>query len=112
MKVQEVMRKPRLTMPPDTDFQTILCTYCSEQVFRVIFVVDPGNRLLGVISDYGFLKQVLPSYFDSTLMRALADDEHLARTLAESNKGKTARDLMNVEFGWLRPDDTLRRPAP
>lgn len=107
MKVQEVMRKPRLTMPPDTDFQTILCTYCSDQVFRVIFVVDSGNRLLGVISDYGFLKQVLPSYFDSTLMRALADDEHLARTLAESNSHKAARDLMNVEFGWLRPDDTL-----
>ena len=107
MKVSEVMRKPRMTMPPDTDFMTILCTYCREQVFRVIFVVDEENKLLGVISDYGFLKQITPPYFDSSLLRAVSDDTNLARTIVDAHKHKTAQELMNVEFGWLRPDDTL-----
>lgn len=107
MKVSEVMRKPRMTMPPDTDFMTILCTYCREQVFRVIFVVDEEEKLLGVISDYGFLKQITPPYFDSGLLRAVSDDSHLARAIVDAHKHKTAAELMNVEFGWLRPDDTL-----
>lgn len=107
MKVSEVMRKPRVTVSPDTDFMTILCMYCSEKVFRVIFVVDDKNKLLGVISDYGFLKQITPAYLDSHLAKALSDDEHMARTITDANKHKKARDLMNPEFGWVRPDDTL-----
>jgi len=107
MKVSNVMRKARVTIQPDTDFMTILCTYCSDQVFRVIFVVDEAGKLLGVISDYGFLKQITPPYLDSNLAMVISDDEHLARMITEGNKHKKARDLMNPEFGWVRPDDTL-----
>lgn len=107
MKVSDVMRKARVTILPDTDFMTILCTYCSDQIFRVIFVVDEKGKLLGVISDYGFLKQVTPSYLDSNLAEAISDDEHLARMITSGNKHKKGRDLMNPEFGWVHPDDTL-----
>lgn len=107
MKVSEVMRKPRITLPPDAGFMSILCSYCSDQAFKVIFVVDEKGKLLGVISDYGFLKQITPAYLDSNLARALSDDEHMARMITEANKNKTARDIMNAEFGWVRPDDTL-----
>lgn len=93
MKIASIMNPRVATTSPDEVFIDVLWTM-RGMPSRLLHVVDPQGKLLGVISSYDVLKVMLPFYLDSNLAKAMPFDEEFARRILDDNKELTAKDLM------------------
>lgn len=106
MKIGDIMRTDLDTRPPDTGFREIVETLLTKRS-RLLYILDGGRRLLGVIGNFEILCLLMPQYLDANLVRALSDDTTLFMEALERNAHKTAGQIMNSELPRLETDHTV-----
>lgn len=103
MRIRNMMNNSLAVISPDVDFAALLAAY-REMESRLVYVVEPDARLIGVISSYDILRAMFPFYLDSNLVKALPDDESVLRQAFAACKGQPAADIMTVNFVSVHPD--------
>jgi CBS domain-containing protein len=104
MKIAALMNASPCTASPDERLPGLLAKL-SEQSSRLIYVVDGGGSLLGVISTVDVLRKLVPFYLDSNLARAVSGDDGLIKSTFLENKDTTAAGIMQSKVSSLRVDD-------
>jgi CBS domain-containing protein len=103
MRIRNMMNNSLAVISPDVDFAALLAAY-REMESRLVYVVEPDAKLVGVISSYDILRAMFPFYLDSNLVKALPDDESVLRQAFASCKDQPAADIMTVDFVSVHPD--------
>ncbi len=100
MDVSECMRTKLVLARPDDNYKTLLCKIASPHP-RQVYVVDQNYKLLGLISAFDLLKEIVPSYMSADLARSITDGADFMHKQVEKVKGKMAKDLMVTDFVFL-----------
>lgn len=106
MIVDEMMSRDVSTISPETRFRDLLCRRL-DGPSRQIYVTDEAGLFLGVITDYDFLKLMVPSYLDANLAKAVTADEAVFRRRFDDSRTLTAGQVMTADCAVLRLGDTL-----
>ncbi|MCP3887810.1 MAG: CBS domain-containing protein [Desulfobulbaceae bacterium] len=106
MDVSKCMKTRLLLATPDTDYKSLLCKM-AEPVPRQIYVVEQNYKLLGIISAFDLLKEILPSYMTSDLAKSITDGTDFMQKQVEKVTDKFAKDLMVTDFIYLHPHSQL-----
>ena len=104
MLLRQLMTPRPAAIGPDVPFCELLAAY-RDMDSQLLYVVDPEDRLLGVISSYDVLRVMLPFYLDSNLAKALPDDESVIRHGFAACRHLPASAVMTRTFVALSPDD-------
>jgi CBS-domain-containing membrane protein len=100
MDVSKCMRTKLVIARPDDNYKTLLCKLASL-TSRQVYVVDQNYKLLGIISVFDLLKEIVPSYMSADLARSITDGADFMHKQVEKVKGKMAKDLMVTDFVFL-----------
>lgn len=106
MNVSKCMKTELVLAKADCDFKCML-RKLSEPTPRQIYVVDQNYKLLGIISAFDLLKQIIPSYMNADLAKSFTNGSDVMQKQVEKVKEKLAADLMVTDFVSLHPDDQL-----
>lgn len=106
MEVDRIMHRDVVKVGPDTPLADLLDPLVDPEV-RYIYVVGPGDRLLGVISTLDILRVFLPEFMDANLAKLIAEGDSLIRDRFRAVKGRSASTLMTKDFVAVDPDDTV-----
>ena len=106
MITRELMHTDLTTVSPDTPLPDLLCNFDNGNS-RLLYVVDTSGRLTGVITSFDLIKAMLPSYLDSNLAGAVAEDQVITAHEFAKLKAMTARDIQITEFAALKPEHSM-----
>ncbi len=106
MIVDDMLNRDVSTTGPEARFRDLLCRRL-DGPSRQLYVTDAAGQLLGVITDYDFLKLMVPSYLDANLAKAVAADEAVFRRRFDDSRDLTAGQVMTADCVVLRLGDTL-----
>lgn len=106
MQIRHMMHKNLAVVGPDVSFADMLQAY-RAMASRLVYVIEPDRKLLGVISSYDILRAMLPFYLDSNLVKALPDDDSVIRQAFASCKDRPVVEIMTQKFVAVGPDDTF-----
>lgn len=106
MDVSKCMKTKLVLASPDCDFKCLL-KKIAEPTPRQIYVVDQNYKLLGIISAFDLLKEILPSYMNANLAKTIPDGADYMQKQVEKVKDKFAKDLMVTDFVHLHPHSQL-----
>ncbi|MFW2365439.1 MAG: HPP family protein [Desulforhopalus sp.] len=106
MDVLKFMKTKLVLARPDTNYKTLLCKM-DAPIPRQIYVVDQNYKLLGIISAFDLLKEIVPSYMSADLARSITDGGDFMQKQVEKVKGKLAKELMVTDFHFVRPHSQL-----
>lgn len=104
MRIRNMMQENLAVVSPAMPFVDLLRAY-KDTDSRLVYVVDPDRKLLGLISSYDILRAMLPFYLDSNLVKALPDDETVIRQACAACQDLPITDIMTTEFAAVGPDD-------
>jgi CBS domain-containing protein len=100
------MRTKLVLAKPDCNYKSLLCKIAAPTP-RQIYVVDEGNKLLGIVSALDVLKEIMPSYLSADLARSITDGTDFMQKQVEKVKNKLAKDIMITKFVFLQPQSQL-----
>lgn len=106
MDVSKCMRTKLVLAQPDCDYKSLLCKIAAPSP-RQIYVVDKEYKLLGIISAFDLLKEIMPSYLSADLARSITDGADFMQKQVEKVQNKLAKDIMITKFVSLRPQSQL-----
>ncbi|WP_029459422.1 CBS domain-containing protein [Solidesulfovibrio alcoholivorans] len=104
MRIRNMMHDSLAIVGPDVTFSELLLAY-RDTDSRLVYVVSPEGKLLGVVSSYDILRALFPFYLDSNLVKALPDDASVIRQAFSGCKGQPVSEIMTTDFVAVGPDD-------
>jgi len=106
MDVSKCMQTKLVLSKPDCVFKTLLVKIIAS-AHEQIYVVDDQYQLLGLITTFDLLKQIVPSYMTSDLARSVTQGGDFMDKQVEKVKDKPAKEIMTTKFVALRPENQL-----
>jgi CBS-domain-containing membrane protein len=100
------MRTKLILAGIDCDYKTLLCAIASQPP-RQAYIVDDNYKLLGIVTAMDLLKEIVPSYMNADLARAVTDEADFLHKQVEKVKNKCAGDIMVKKFFALQPHHQL-----
>lgn len=110
MKVKNIMdTSPDLLRTSDT-FEHLI-KMLGQVKYHVIYVVDDGNKLAGVLTESDILKVLIPKYLtiDESLIHVM--DENYFEKKCRESKDLTVTEIMTKNLITVREDDTVIKAA-
>lgn len=106
MDVSKCMQTTLVLARPDSDYKSLLCKI-ADPTPRQIYVVDQNYKLLGIISAFDLLKEILPSYMNAHLAKSITDGADFLQKQVTKVNDRYAKDLMVTDFTYLYPHSQL-----
>ncbi|WP_163341088.1 HPP family protein [Desulfopila sp. IMCC35008] len=97
MNVSSCMRTKLLLTDPARRYKELLCMIARQEQ-RQIYVVDKEYHLLGIITSFDLIKEIVPSYMTADLARSLTDSADFIQKQVEKVRDICARDLMVTDY--------------
>lgn len=105
MKIKDVMSKDVLTVRPDTPFKQVV-ERMEERHVSAVPVVDPTNRVVGIVSESDLLRK--EGHHPGDRLRWY---ERRARRLARKARGRTAEEVMTSPVLTIRAYESVWHAA-
>lgn len=110
MKVKDIMdTTPNLARTTDT-FEHLV-RMLDEVKYRVVFVVDAEDNLVGIVTETDIVKALIPKYltFDEFLISAI--NEHYLENKCIESRNLASTQIMTKTLLSVHEDDTLMKAA-
>jgi CBS domain-containing membrane protein len=109
VKARDIMTEDVILVKADTPIGEVAETMGREKVSGVP-VVDEGEKVLGIISEKDFLRQMADDA-PKNVMSLIAQYLQVKKCLALPLRGQTAQDIMSSPAITIMPDTTLKEIA-
>ncbi len=106
MNVTQCMKTKVILANPEDDFTTLLSMIAAPEP-RQIYVVDSDCTLLGIITAFDLLKQIIPSYMTADLSRSITDSTDFMQSQVKKVEHKLAKELMVSDFVYVTTKSEL-----
>lgn len=106
MNVTHCMKTKVILAHEEDSFKSLLCMVAAPEP-RQIYVVDAEYKLLGIITAFDIMKQIVPSYMTADLSRSIKNSTEYMKAQVEKVEHLVARDLMVSDFVYLTNNSEL-----
>ncbi len=110
MRVKDIMdASPNLLRTSDT-FEHLIKTL-DEVKYRVVFVVDKEDKLVGVVTEADLVKVLIPKYLSIDELLIPAMDENYLEKKCLENRNLAIAEIMTKTILSVHEDDTVIKVA-
>ena len=110
MRVKDIMdASPNLLRTSDT-FEHLIKTL-DEVKYRVVFVVDKEDKLVGVVTEADLVKVLIPKYLSMDALLIPAMDENYLEKKCLENRNLAIAKIMTKTILSVHEDDTVIKAA-
>ncbi|MFO0795037.1 MAG: CBS domain-containing protein [Candidatus Brocadiaceae bacterium] len=110
MRVKDIMdASPNLLRTSDT-FEHLIKTL-DEVKYRVVFVVDKEDKLVGVVTEADLVKVLIPKYLSIDELLIPAMDENYLEKKCLENRNLAIAEIMTKTILSVHEDDTVIKAA-
>jgi CBS domain-containing protein len=110
MRVKDIMDvSPNLLRTSDT-FEHLIKTL-DEVKYRVVFVVDKADKLVGVVTEADIVKVLIPKYISMDELLIPAMDENYFEKKCLENRNLAIAEIMTKTILSVHEDDTVIKAA-
>ncbi|HHT9109929.1 MAG TPA: CBS domain-containing protein [Candidatus Brocadiaceae bacterium] len=110
MRVKDIMdASPNLLRTSDT-FEHLIKTL-DEVKYRVVFVVDKEDKLVGVVTEADLVKVLIPKYLSMDALLIPAMDENYLEKKCLENRNLAIAEIMTKTILSVHEDDTVIKAA-